>query len=113
MKKNRPNLDDIFIQQDELHKVPAKKPKATAEISKDMLEEFVYNNIDASVKKILHNIDQHLVKDPFFRINVWTKQTSDNRVVPTTRIAASFFVELLDNDEIIDRTIHAELQSEN
>ena len=113
MKKKRPNLDDVFIKQDELHKVPVKKPKATVEISKDMLKEFVYNNIDLSVQKIIYKIDQRLIKNPFFRINVWTKHTRDNRVVPTTRIAASFFVELLENGEIIDRTIHAKLQSEN
>jgi len=113
MKKKRPNLDDVFIKQDEPYKAPVKKPKAIKEISKDMLEEFVYNNTDISVQKIVYKIEQRLIKDPFFRVNVWTKHTRDNRVVPTNRIAASFFVELLENGEIIDRTIHAKLQSEN
>ena len=88
------------------------KPKGR-QISKNMLEEFVYNNIDEETKTILYKIDQHLIKDPFFRINVWTKRTAEDRVVPTNRIAASFFVELLDNGEIIDRTIHAKFQSQN
>ena len=89
------------------------KPNKENQIGKEMLKEFVYNNTDEDTQKIIYKIDQRLIKDPFFRINVWTKRTSDDRVVPTNRIAASFFVELLENGEIIDRTINAKLQSEN
>ena len=89
------------------------KPGEENQIGKEMLKEFVYNNTDEDTQKIIYKIDQRLIKDPFFRINVWTRRTADDRIVPTNRIAASFFVELLDNREIIDRTIHAELQGEN
>ena len=89
------------------------KPNEENQIGKEMLKEFVYNNTDESIQKIIYKIDQRLIKDPFFRINVWTKRTAEDRVVPTNRIAASFFVELLENGEIIDRTINAKLQSEN
>ena len=89
------------------------RPSKENQIDKEMLKEFVYNNTDESIQKIIYKIDQRLIKDPFFRINVWTKRTAEDRVVPTNRIAASFFVELLENGEIIDRTINAKLQSEN
>jgi len=89
------------------------KPSEENQIGKEMLKEFVYNNTDESIQKIIYKIDQRLIKDPFFRINVWTKLTAEDRVVPTNRIAASFFVELLENGEIIDRTINEKLQSEN
>ena len=89
------------------------KPSEENQIGKEMLKEFVYNNTDESIQKIIYKIDQRLIKDPFFRINAWTKLTAEDRVVPTNRIAASFFVELLENGEIIDRTINEKLQSEN
>ena len=75
-------------------------------ISKSGFEEFVCNNVDKSVIKLLYRIDQHLVAAREFRINVWTTCLADNLVVPSIKIASSFFVELLPNGEIVDRTIN-------
>ena len=89
---------------------PPKKTKSKKvekkEINKDMLREFVCNNIDDSTIKLLYRIDQSSITADEFRINVWTRHTEEDRIVPSTKIAASFFVELLPNDEIIDRTIN-------
>tara|TARA_R110002049_G_scaffold215951_1_gene387353 strand:+ start:131 stop:439 length:309 start_codon:yes stop_codon:yes gene_type:complete len=90
---------------------PPKKKKSKKvekkEINKDMLREFVCNNIDDTTISLLHRIDQSSITADEFRINVWTKYTEDDRIVPSTKIASSFFVELLPNGEIIDRTINA------
>ena len=56
---------------------------------------------------ILHNllkIDSTLVFDDCFRVNVWTQVLQADRVVPTSKIAASFLLECVDN-EVIDRTL--------
>ena len=90
---------------------PKKKKSKKAQkkkINKDMLAEFVCNNVDDSIIKLLHKIDQNPITSHEFRINVWTQKTDKDRVVPSTKIAASFFVELLPNGEIIDRTINAQ-----
>ena len=76
-------------------------------INPDILHEFVCNNVDDSIIKLLYKIDLRRITSCEFRINVWTKYTDDDRVVPSTRIAASFFVELLPSGDIIDRTINA------
>jgi hypothetical protein len=90
---------------------PPKKKKSKKvekkEINKDMLREFVCNNVDDTTIKLLYRIDQNPITTDEFRINVWTKYTDEHRVVPSTKIASSFFVELLPNGEIIDRTINA------
>ena len=89
---------------------PPKKKKSKKiekkEINKDMLREFVCNNVDDAIIKLLYRIDQNPITADEFRINVWTKYTEDDRIVPSTKIASSFFVELLPNGEIIDRTIN-------
>ncbi len=89
---------------------PPKKKKSKKvekkEINKDMLREFVCNNVDDTTIKLLFRIDQKPITADEFRINVWTKYTEGDRVVPSTKIASSFFVELLPNGEIIDRTIN-------
>ena len=89
---------------------PPKKTKSKKiekkEINKDMLREFVCNNVDDSVTNLLYRIDQRAISSDEFRVNVWTRHTEEDRVVPSTKIAASFFVELLPNGEIIDRTIN-------
>ena len=87
---------------------PAEKSKKSKknEINKEMLREFVCNNVDEAIIKLLFKIDQKSITADEFRINVWTKHTDDDRVVPSTKIAASFFVELLPNGEIIDRTLN-------
>jgi hypothetical protein len=91
---------------------PPKKKKSKKdkkkEINNGMLTEFVCNNVDESIIKLLFRIDQRPITNNEFRINIWTKHTDKNRVVPSTKIAASFFVELLPNGEIIDRTINAQ-----
>ena len=76
-------------------------------INKEMLHEFVCNNVDEAIIRLLFRIDQRPITADEFRINVWTKHTDKDRVVPSTKIASSFFVELLPNGEIIDRTINA------
>lgn len=76
------------------------------EINKEMLHEFVCNNVDEAIIRLLFRIDQRPITADEFRINVWTKHTDKDRVVPSTKIAASFFVELLPNGEIIDRTLN-------
>jgi hypothetical protein len=90
---------------------PPKKKKSKKvekkEINKDMLREFVCNNVDDTTIKLLFRIDQTPITADEFRINVWTKYTEGDRVVASTKIASSFFVELLPNGEIIDRTINA------
>ena len=90
---------------------PPKKKKSKKakknKINPDMLHEFVCNNVDDSIIKLLYKIDVKPITSNEFRINVWTKHTDEHRVVPSTRIASSFFVELLPNGEIIDRTINA------
>ena len=88
---------------------PKKKTKKVQkkEINKEMLQEFVCNNVDEAIINLLFKIDQTSITDDEFRVNVWTKYTDKDRVVPSTKIAASFFVELLPNGEIIDRTINA------
>ena len=80
--------------------------KQKKKIRRSVLEEFVCNNVDKSVIKLLYRIDQHPVAAHEFRINVWTTCLADNLVVPSTKIASSFFVELLPNGEIVDRTIN-------
>ena len=77
------------------------------EINKEMLREFVCNNMDDSITKKLYKIDQRSINSTEFRVNVWTQHTGKDRVVPSNKIVASFFVELLPNGEIIDRTINA------
>ena len=89
---------------------PPKKTKSKKvekkEINKDMLREFVCNNVDDSVTNLLYRIDQREITADEFRVNAWTRHTEEDRIVPSTKIAASFFVELLPNGEIIDRTIN-------
>ena len=89
----------------ELPEEKSKKSKKN-EINKEMLREFVCNNVDEAIIKLLFKIDQRPITSDEFRINVWTKYTDEDRVVPSTKIAASFFVELLPNGEIIDRTLN-------
>ena len=76
------------------------------EINQDVLQEFVCNNVDESVIKLLYRIDQKRVSSYEFRINVWTQCPTGDSVVTSTKIASSFFVELLPNGEIVDRTIN-------
>jgi hypothetical protein len=82
------------------------KKDQNKEINPVMLREFVCNNVDEAIIKLLFKIDQRSITADEFRINVWTKHTDKDRVVPSTKIAASFFVELLPNGEIIDRTLN-------
>ena len=63
--------------------------------------------VDDSIIKLLYKIDVKPITSDEFRVNIWTKYTDEHRVVPSTKIASSFFVELLPNGEIIDRTINA------
>jgi len=86
--------------------IESKRTKTKKEINKEMLREFVCNNVDDTIVKLLYRIDQTPITADAFRVNAWTRHTEEDRVVPSTKIAASFFVELLPNGEIIDRTIN-------
>jgi len=101
----------VMSTEDKIVLGPPKKKKSKKvekkEINKDMLREFVCNNVDDTTIKLLFRIDQTPITADEFRINVWTKYTEGDRVVASTKIASSFFVELLPNGEIIDRTINA------
>ena len=98
--------DDLFTKATEEKSTKSKKA-IKKEINEDMLREFVCNNIDDSIIKKLDRIDQRPINSTEFRINVWTQYKEEDRVVSSNKIVASFFVELLPNGEIIDRTINA------
>ena len=82
-----------------------KKEKIYRQIDSEVLKEFVSNNVSEDVLKKLLKIDNRNVFENYFRINVWTLHTQEDRVVPTTNLSESFFVELTDSEEIIDLTI--------
>ena len=94
---------------DDLTPADSKKKIEKKIIDKDKLREFVCNNVDDSTIKKLYRIDQRLISSEEFRINVWTRYKEEDRVVSSNKIVASFFVELLPNGEIIDRTKNAEI----
>lgn len=81
-----------------------KKPEIK-KINSEVLNEFVKNNVSKEVYSKLLKIDQRNVFYNFFRINVWTIQTSEDRVIPSFNIPSSFMVELTDSGDIIDVTI--------
>lgn len=85
----------------------SKRKNEKKSINEEMLREFVCNNIDDSIIKKLDRIDQRPINSTEFRINVWTQYKEEDRVVSSNKIVASFFVELLPNGEIIDRTKNA------
>ena len=87
----------------------SKRKNEKKSINEEMLREFVCNNIDDSIIKKLDRIDQRPINSTEFRINVWTQYKEEDRVVPSNTIVASFFVELLPNGEIIDRTKNVEI----
>ena len=101
--------DGVFIKLEKKTIIgpPKSKKPEKKKINRDMLAEFVCNNVDDSTINLLYKIDQTIITESEFRVNIWTRKTYEDRVVPTTKISASFFVELLPNGEIIDRTIHA------
>lgn len=71
-------------------------------IRKEVIDEFVENNVAEEGRKILYKVDQTNTFDNFFRINVWVKFQGEERVVPSFRIFDSFCVELAENGDIID-----------
>tara|TARA_Y100001938_G_C8021988_1_gene395805 strand:+ start:294 stop:608 length:315 start_codon:yes stop_codon:yes gene_type:complete len=82
-----------------------KKEKVYRKIDSEVLKEFASNNVTEDVLKKLLKIDNINVFENYFRINIWTLHTQEDRVVPTINLSESFFVELTDNGEIIDLTI--------
>ncbi len=82
-----------------------KKPKAEikSEIPQEVLKEFV-----GRVPYLMQITATHIYNNRF-RINVWTEKYHDNKVVPTIRIAESYFVHYHEG-VIIDETIQPKPQ---
>ncbi len=69
-----------------------------------LINAFARSNTTDEVRKNLFKIDSATVFDDCYRVNVWTRTMTENRVVPSFNIADSFLVELVDG-KIVDRTI--------
>ena len=67
-----------------------------------LVEEFVDSNISEDSDKI--KIQYSNVFGECYRINVWTKTLTADRVVPSFNIIASFLIELKDG-KILNRTV--------
>ena len=79
--------------------IPEKKP----EIPQEVLEEFV-----GSVPYLMQITATHIYNNRF-RVNAWTEQYFDDRVVPKINIEKSFFVHYHEGI-IIDETIQPKPQ---
>ena len=70
----------------------------------NMINQFVRGSVSEDIQRSLFKIDNATIFDDCYRVNVWTRTTSEDRVVPSFNIAESFFVEVVDG-KIVDRTI--------
>ena len=76
-----------------------------SEINAADLEHFLIGKVTLGDAAKIHKVDQTLVHDRCYRVNVWTKSMMADSVVPSFRIANSFYLEISSNGEIIDQTI--------
>lgn len=90
-----------------------KKPKKVDEVIEPVeseLPEQPSTSIESRVKEfvgevpMLSKIDIHFIKPEFYRINVWTKWYSPDRIVPSNRIDSSYFLQITEN-LIVNKTI--------
>jgi hypothetical protein len=69
------------------------------------MELFLEDKLTLGQANDVFKVDQTKVGISCFRVNVWTRHTKEGRVVPTFNIVASYFLQLTDSGEIVDRTI--------
>ena len=76
------------------------------EIPKSVLQAFLESKITLAEMKNVNKVEQHQVDNDKFRINVWTSQLINSELIPSNKIAHSYYVtyESMD-DGIIDKTI--------
>ena len=70
----------------------------------NLINQFVRGSVSEDIQRSLFKIDNATIFDDCYRVNVWTRTTSEDRVVPSFNIAESFFVEVVDG-KIVDRTV--------
>ncbi len=70
----------------------------------NLINKFVRDNVSEDILRHLLKIDSPLVFDDCYRVNVWTLKTAPDKIVPTTLIAESYLLEVVDG-EVIDRTL--------
>ena len=94
-------------------KTKTRKPKKideVVELVEPEVQEQSITSIEDRVKEfvgkvpMLHKIDIHSIKPEFYRINVWTKWYSPDRIVPSNRIDSSYFLQITEIS-IVDKTI--------
>jgi hypothetical protein len=92
-------------------KTKTKKPEKMKEVEPmEVAEDQSAPSIESRVKEfvgkvpMLSKIDIHHIKSEFYRVNVWTKWFSPDRIVPSNRIEHSFFLQITD-DSIVNKTL--------
>jgi len=70
----------------------------------NLIKKFVRDTVSEDILRNLLKADIALVFGDSYRVNIWTSEVAPERLVPSTKVAASFLLEVVDGG-VVNRTI--------